>query len=96
MNLGLYRMKKKEGFTLRSVGGEQVLVAEGLEHVDFSRIISLNETAAFLWQRIGCEEFDAARMAGLLVEEYDVDRATALADAEELLQAWQRAGIVAG
>lgn len=56
--LTLFTMKKKQGFTLRSVAGEQVLVPEGLANIDFSRIISFNDTAAFLWQRLGNDEFD--------------------------------------
>ena len=36
-------MKTRKGFSLRSLGKEFVLVAEGLEAVDFSRMISMNE-----------------------------------------------------
>ena len=41
-------MKTSKGYTLRSLGQEFILVAEGLEAVDFSRMISMNESAAFL------------------------------------------------
>lgn len=88
-------MKKKQGFTLRSIGGEEVLVAEGLANVDFSRIISFNETAAYLWRRLGNEDFDEETVADCLVEEYEVDRTTALADAARLMRSWEEAGIVA-
>lgn len=50
-------MRKKEGFNIRKVCGENILVAEGMSNIDFSDIISMNETAAYLWNSIGYEEF---------------------------------------
>ena len=43
-------MKQKEGFVLRTVCGEHVIVGEGLGTIDFGKLISLNETAAWLWK----------------------------------------------
>ena len=45
-------MRKKKGFELRDVCGEHVIMAYGMENIDFSKIISLNETAAFLWKAV--------------------------------------------
>ena len=45
-------MKKKPGFALRSVCGEQFLIAEGLSNIDFSKLIALNESSAYLWNAI--------------------------------------------
>ena len=44
-------MKQKKGFVLREVCGEKVIVAEGLETINFGKLISLNETAALLWKK---------------------------------------------
>ena len=44
-------MKQKEGFILRDVCGEHVIVGEGLGTIDFGKLISLNETAAWMWRR---------------------------------------------
>ena len=44
-------MRQKQGFVLREVCGENVIVAEGIEVVDFSKLISLNETAAMIWKK---------------------------------------------
>lgn len=87
-------MKKKKGFTLRNICGESIIVAEGLANIDFSRIISMNESAAYLWNKIGTDSFDAKRLQELLLEEYEVDEATALSDAEQLCNKWLEAGIV--
>ena len=44
-------MKIKKDFKLREVCGEYVVTAEGMQAVDFTKLISLNETAAFLWSK---------------------------------------------
>lgn len=87
-------MKTKKGFTLRSVCGENIIVSEGIENIDFSRIISMNESAAYLWQHVQGTEFDTDKLVELLLAEYDTDEATARHDAEQLQQKWLEAGIV--
>ena len=87
-------MKLKKGFKLRDVCGEKVIVAQGLEHIDFSKIVSLNESAALLWEKLQGKEFDTATATTLLIEEYDVDTATAQADARRLLDHWKEIGVV--
>lgn len=88
-------MKAKTGFHLRNVCGERVIVAEGVENIDFSKIISMNETAAYLWQKIdGNGEFSFDDLTSFLCEEYEVDEATAKADVKALAQQWIDAGIL--
>lgn len=89
-------MKKKKGFNLRSVCGEQIMVAEGIENIDFSSIISMNETSAYLWNELGEGDFSVEEMAELLCKEYEVDRETAVKDCVELARLWKEAGIVEG
>ena len=86
-------MKIKPGFELRDICGEHVVVAHGRENIDFSKIISLNESAAYLWRKVQDQEFDAPLLARLLTEEYEVDEATALRDAERMMQDWREAGM---
>ena len=73
-------MKAKPGFNLRVVCGENIIVAEGEENIDFSNIISMNESSAYLWQNIQGKEFTHEDLVGLLTQEYEVDEATALKD----------------
>ena len=88
-------MRTKKGFNLRNVCGENIIVAEGVDNIDFSRIISLNESAAYLWKNIQDKDFSVSDLTDLLLAEYDVDRPTAERDAQTLLKQWQEAGIVA-
>lgn len=87
-------MKAKKGFNLKHICGENVIVGEGKENIDFSSIISMNETSAYLWQAIQGKEFTADTLAALLLDEYEVDEATALADCKSIAQQWVEAGIV--
>ncbi len=87
-------MKKKKGFNLRNVCGENIIVAEGIENIDFSKIISMNETAAYLWQAVGDDCFDLDALVRLLLEEYEVDAETARTDVAAMAQQWLQAGIV--
>ena len=49
MIIYIIRMKIKNGFELREVCGENVIIAHGVDNIDFTKVISLNESAAFLW-----------------------------------------------
>ncbi len=75
------------------VCGEAVVVAHGKANIDFSKVISLNESAAYLWRKVEAAEFDAQQLARLLTEEYDVDEATALRDAAKTMKDWLEAGL---
>lgn len=87
-------MKTKKGFNLRQVCGENVIVAEGAENIDFSSIISMNESSAYLWNNIQDKEFDKNNLVELLTQEYDVDADTAAKDVEALVAQWLKAGII--
>lgn len=88
-------MKRKDGFVLREVCGEKVIVGEGLGAVDFGKLVSLNGTAAWIWNKAGeLGEFDVDSMADALCEEYEVSRETAVADVKALLDQWIELGII--
>ncbi len=86
-------MKIKKGFVLREMCGENIVAGEGLEHINFNKLISLNATAAFLWKKVEGKEFTPEEMAGYLVEEYSIDMELALKDSKALCQAWVDAGV---
>jgi hypothetical protein len=87
-------MKIKKGFILRVMCGENIVTAEGIEHINFNKLISLNSTAAFLWNKVVGKEFTIEEMAQLLVEEYGIDMELALKDSEALSHAWIEAGVI--
>ncbi|MCF0197196.1 MAG: PqqD family protein, partial [Bacteroidaceae bacterium] len=54
----------------------------------------LNESAAFLWNAVGKEEFTVEQMADILCAEYEVTPETALNDVREMLAQWQEQDLV--
>ena len=87
-------MKIKKGFVLRQLLGEYVITGEGLERVNFNKIITLNATAAYLWEAVQDKDFTADSLADLLMDRYEVDKETALKDSETLVKSWNEAGLV--
>lgn len=87
-------MKIKEGFVLRTICGQNVISGEGSANVNFSKLVSLNETATFLFNAVEGKDFTPEDMADALVEAYDVDRETALSDSQKLCAQWVEIGIV--
>jgi hypothetical protein len=88
-------MRQKEGFVLREICGEKAVVAEGHKVVDFGKIISMNDTAAWLWEK--CTElgdFTAEQLAEAICEEYEVEPSKAQADVNSILATWKELGLV--
>lgn len=89
-------MKIKDGFVLREVCGERVIVGEGLGAIDFGRLLALNETAAWLWKEAKeMGEFDVNLLSDKLCEEYDVTPDEARQDVTAILSEWQSVGVTA-
>lgn len=86
-------MRIKQGFKLRTVGSEYIVTGESLQHVDFNKLISLNTTAAYLWQEVEGKEFSVDTLAELLKQKYGIAIDVAIADASEVADKWIKAGI---
>ena len=76
-------MKIKDGFILRQVAGQNVVLPMG-EDLNLNMMITLNETGAFLWENLQ-EETDAEALTTALLGEYEVDAATARAAVDGFL-----------
>lgn len=87
-------MKIIDGFTIRDVCGCYVVMADGMKHRDFNKILNLNETAAYLWKAVQGKEFTEDTLVELLTAEYEVSAQTALADARKLIEDWKSAGVL--
>ena len=86
-------MKIKEGFVLRQMCGENIVAGEGLQHINFNKLLSLNESAAYLWQELTGKEFTLEEMAELLIARYGIDKQLAMTDSEKLMNVWAEIGV---
>lgn len=66
-------MKAKQGFRLRPLGEEFILVGESVELINFNKMITMNESAAYLWREVEhLPSFEAQTLVDLLLKEYEV------------------------
>ncbi len=88
-------MKIKEGFVLRNVVDEHIVMPTGDNIAKFEGAVVLNEVAAFVYKQlenpVGRDDLLAAMLA-----EYEIDEATAAADLDALLEQLQNMGLIEG
>ena len=87
-------MMIKEGFILRQICGEYVVVGEGLAQVNFNKMLSLNASAAYLWEQMQGKDFTVQDMADALMDRYEVEQERAYEDAAALAGKWVDEGVV--
>lgn len=87
-------MRLRKDYILRELGDTRLLINEG-EQVRLTRVLPLNESAAFLWRRAEGRDFDTDWLAQQLVEEYGIDAATAAADADDMVRSWKENRLLA-
>lgn len=78
-------MKIKEEYMIREIGGKPVMVCNENDVTDFSRVIALNPSAAFLIKTVGHSDFDTTRLTQLLMDRFNLEPERALSDAIKLI-----------
>lgn len=67
--------------------------------MDFTNLISMNESSKLLWENVQGREFADHDLARILMDNYQIDDNTplppdqALQDAQSIMQKWKEAGI---
>ena len=87
-------MRTVKGFRLRKLGNEYILVGETMELINFNKMITFNETAAFLWQEAEKGEFTIGSLVRCLTDEYEVSPEQAMTDVTAIVDGWKEAGVV--
>jgi hypothetical protein len=85
----------KKDFLIETIANEKVLIGNG-EQINFSRLVILNDTAAFIITELQnqSQAITVEALAQCLVDQYEVGYDEALADVVELLQELERQGVV--
>jgi len=76
--------KLKPGFILRKIAGSDIVIPIGENIANFNGLITLNETAAFLFKLLG-EGASMADMIEALIKEYHIDRDLACKDTHKFI-----------
>ncbi len=86
-------MKIKDGFELREIADNYVVIPVESKVVDFSSMIMLNEVSAFLWLQL-LEDKSENDLLKAVLSEYDVDKETAASDIKVFIKELVAAGVI--
>ena len=86
-------MKIKEGFVIRKVMGNHVVIATGEQSKTFHGMVKLNNTAAEIWDHIanGLSEDEIVKA---MLESYDIDEETLRQDVKKTIETLTEQGFV--
>lgn len=87
-------MKLRTDLVLRTIGTDHMIVDPSQDMVDLSKVFTLNNSAAWLWEQLQGKEFSIATVVDLLCQEYDVTDSQAHSDAEILIQDFKKQGLL--
>ncbi len=87
------RVKIKEGFVLEQVGNSYLAVAVGDTAKEFSGLVRMNGTGAFLWNLILDADKSREELIEAALAEYDAPRAVIERDVDSFMEKLANAGI---
>ncbi len=87
-------MKIKNGFMLRDVANQTMVVAVGEASKEFNGIIRLNSTGKFLWELLQ-NDTSKEQLIKAMTTEYDIDSATAEKDIDAFIDVLRGADLLA-
>lgn len=86
-------MKIKDGFLLRQVGEESVVVAVGEGSEDFNKLITLNSVGAFIFEKLS-GNISREELIKSVIDRYDIDNETAMRDTDIFIGKLKEAGLL--
>lgn len=86
-------MRIKNGFVLREVAGQTMVIATGEASKDFHGMIKLNSTGKVIW--LGLQDgLSEDEIVGRLQEQFDVDAEKAMQDTRAFIQQMEEMGFM--
>ena len=86
-------MKAKEGFVVRNVVDEYVLMPTGDNVGKFNGTVLLNEVSAFIWEKMQ-KPVSKDDLLKAILDEFEVEKAVAAADLDALLETLNGYGLI--
>lgn len=88
-------MKRKSDFMMQNVASENLLVPLGAQVMDLNGFVTLNDTAACVWELLA-QDRTVDELAGAVAEEFNMDAAIARADVQAFLDEIAGMGLLEG
>lgn len=86
-------MKVREGFILKKMGTQAVVVAVGSASKIFNGMVKLNESGELMWEKL-VKGATKEELVEVLLKEYDVTEEIALSDVERFIETLKKPGII--
>ena len=86
-------MKIKDGYILRNIADEWIIVPIGDKIYDFNGLMVVNETGACLW-KILQDECTKEDLINGVMNEYEIDIDTAKKDVDEFIESLVQGGVL--
>lgn len=87
-------MRIKSEYKLRDIAGETIVVSQGVFGADMTKVISLNSSARLIYQELTDVEFILEDVVKVLMDNYEIDRDTAVTGAETWVESMRECGII--
>ena len=87
-------MKLNSSMKLRKLGNRYFIVDNKQRVVNFNDIYELNESAAYLWEEVGNNDFTEETLKQYLLKKYEVTEEKAANDVKNLINKWQEWGMI--
>ena len=87
-------MKINDNLKVRTVAGENIVMMQGVDGTDMTRVVALNESALLLFNRLSGREFEVDDVVRVLTDEYEVNEADARKDAEAWVDEMKKNALV--
>ena len=87
-------MKLDKSFERHTFAGENIVVPHNVDNVDFTHLLTLNESATVVWKRMNEGDFEIADLVKALTDAYDVDEEQAQKDVSSILGKMRKLKII--
>ena len=84
-------MKIDPAYTLHIVAGEHIIRIQDAKE---NKVLTLNSTAKYLWENLTGKDFTLEEAVSLLTSHFEVERETAVADAQKWIKELHDLGII--
>ena len=87
-------MRINDKMKVRSVAGENIVMMQGVNGTDMTRVVALNESALLLYNALIGRNFEIDDVVRIMVDEYEVDEEVARKDAVAWVDDMKKSNLV--
>ena len=87
-------MKINPIYKVRKIAGENIILLQGKTGGDMTRVVAFNESALLMWDSLQVKDFTVDDAVAVLLDNYDVEEATARADAGKWVETIRENGLL--